>query len=306
VVFENGHCILAQQETAEDYLSILDEDVQKLAGSVLEINDTGIAVTRETGLSLCVENICGSFRVNDDHVSPSGDIMNHQAPRLGTYVEHRQFIGTHYLFNTTYGRLAYRLKKNIWSFKGSRSLEDLVKFVRDLTQDVESPMYPNVNMVSVTLRTNTHLVINPATSLMHRMFTMLYAGVVSVQVRTDDANNLFFLNVVNWNRLLEIIEGKESGSGGTVEDKDVKYVRGHLSSTTTAPSCSIGYTRKGVFFIRTTFPEGLVCEVSGSTGIVDGVQIDAPADVFSGGTNPFVEVVVRFILSALIRIRALG
>jgi hypothetical protein len=309
IVFENGHCILAQQRTPEDYISILDEDVQKLAGSVLNIHDTGIQVTEEASISIVMENLCGNFRVTGNHVISNGEMGNNKTPRLGKLVKNRQFIGTHMVFHTVHGRLSYIMKRNTWSFKGCRSLEDLVKFVRDLTQDVETPMYPTVNMMSVTMRTNTHLVINPVNSLMHRMFVRLYAGVVSIHVRTDDANNLFFLNVTNWNGLLETLESTRGGSGVMSRDEqdDVKYVRGHLASAITHPTCSIGYTRSGVFFIRITFPDGLVCKVYGSQGNIDGVPSeDTPSEVSAGGINPFVAVVTKFIISALMRIRALG
>jgi hypothetical protein len=321
VVFEHGHCLLTQQKNPEDYLTMLDEEVQKIAGAVLHVHDTGIPGTGSTtgssdvgALTLCMENLCGSFRVTTDHVAASGNVGQHGVQLVGTYVEHRQFIGTHYLFHTIHGRLAYRIQQKTWNFKGSRSLEDLVTFVRDLTNDTESPMYPAVSMLSVTLRTNTALVIDPVHSLMRRVIERLYAGVVAIQTRVDDTNNLFFMDIVSWKALLAVVQRDRQGGSdadpSTVQDTDVQYVRGYLSSaastTSSQPTASIGFTRKGVFFIRVTFPRGCVCAVSGSNGMIHGVRGTVPADVCEGGVEPFVNVVVRFIVLVLVKIRALG
>jgi hypothetical protein len=301
---------------------MLDAEVQKVAGTVLSVHDTGVPVSggdTTTGdidsLSLCMENLCGSFRVNADSVTGSGGVLQHGAPRIGTFVEHRQFIGTHFLFHTIHGRLAYRMQPQTWSFKGCRSLEDLVTFVRDLTQDSESPMYPTVNMLSVTLRTNTTLVIDPVHSLMHRVLERLYSGVVSMQVRVDDTNNLFFMDVVSWKALLALVQrdkqgGSGSGSNADEQDTDVRHVREYMASTangdSSKPTASIGYTRKGVFFVRVTFPRGCICSVPGSCSVVDGIAGIAPDGVCDGGVEPFINVLVRFIFIVLVKIRALG
>lgn len=297
---------------------MLDEEVQKLCGAIVSVHDTGITVNNaatghlEAGsLSLCVENLCGSFRVTIDHVSSTGNVMGHGSLRLGTLVEHRQFIGTHYLFHTIHGRLAYRIKQKTWNFKGARSLDDLVSFVRNLTQDTESPIYPVVNMLSVTLRTNTSLVIDPVNSLLHVVLQRLYGSVVKLQNRVDDTNNLFFMDVFNWNALLDVIKISPQSCSSLPEDKDVHYVRRHLAAVSTAqnppPAASIGYTRNGVVFIRITYPgRGCVCSVVGSAGIIDGVVSTMPSTVCEGGIEPFVNVIVRFIIHVLVRIRALG
>jgi len=289
---------------------MLDEEVQKISGAVLKVHDTGIPVSSETtgshdtgSLTLCMENLCGSFRVNMDH-SLIGGVMQNGSPRLATYVPHRQFIGTHFLFHTIHGRLAYRIQQKTWNFKGARSLDDLVAFVRDLTQDMESPMFPTVNMLSVTLRTNTALVIDPVHSLMTRVLARLYSSVVTLQHRVDDTNNLFFMEVISWKALLAVVErDKQYGSGGlSTNDFDVQYVREHLTATSAQPTASIGYTRNGVFFIRITFPRGCVCSVTRSKGI----SATQPIDVGNGGIEPFVNIVVRFIVLVLVKIRALG
>ena len=291
---------------------MLDEEVQKISGKVLSVHDTGIPVTTNatTGapepqkLSLCMENLCGSFRVNSYDVSSGEGIMRHGTPRLGTFVLYRQFIGTHYLFHTIHGRLAFRMKQKTWNFKGARSLEDLVQFVRDLTQDFESPMYPSVTMMSATLRTHSTLIIDPVHSLLHLVLQRLYASVVVLQNRVDDTNNLYFMDVCNWKALLDIVSGSSS------PDADVEYVRKHLIASDIAknplPTASIGYTRKGICFIRITYPSGCVCSVSGSAGIIDGVVSPMPSTVCDGGIEPFLNILVRFVVHALIRIRALG
>ena len=322
MVFENGHCLLAQQQTPAHYLEMLDAEVQKVAGAVLNVHDTGIPISGDSttagemdALSLCMENLCGSFQVNSDSASASGGVLQHGAPRVGTFVEHRQFIGTHFLFHTIHGRLAYRMQPKTWNFKGCRSLEDLVEFVRNLTQDSESPMYPTVNMLSVTLRTNTTLVIDPVHSLMHRVLERLYSGVVSMQVRVDDTNNLFFMDVISWTALLALVQrdkqcGADSGPNSADQDRDVRHVREYLASTANSdispPTASIGYTRKGVFFARVTFPRGCVCSVTGSCSVVHGVVGTAPDGLCEGGVEPFVNVLVRFVVLVLVKIRALG
>ena len=188
-------------------------------------------------------------------------------------------------------------------------MEDIVGFVRDLTNDRESPIYPTVNMLSVTMRTKTSLVINPADSLMQRVLERLYSGVVRIQSRVDDTNNLFFMDVVGWDQLLRIVK-KDRASTPDTEDPDVDAVRSYMSlhanNHAANPTVSIGYTRKGVFFIRITFPRGCVCNVVGSRGSVDGVETPVPKTVCVGGVEPFVNVVVRFIVLVLVKMRVVG
>jgi hypothetical protein len=299
---------------------MLDEDVQKLAGDVCSVHDTGIPVpdgdsnteAGAQGLTLCMENICGTIQMTADNIFNCGGVMKHGVPRIGAFVEHRQFVGTHYLFHTIHGRLAYRLKPKIWNFKGARSLEDLVGFVRDLSQDIESPMYPVVNMVSVTLRTNAALVIDPTRSLFHRVLERLYASVASIQTRVDDCQNLFFVDILSWKALLALFQTETQCVSNAVsaEEADMQHVREYLTAAAIAksplPSASIGYTRSGVFFIRITFSHGLVCAVVGSNGVVDGIPGTPPLVVCEGGVEPFINIIVRFIVLVLVKIRALG
>lgn len=314
VVFENGHCLLPRQENMVDYMCILDDEVRKIAGKLVSVCDTGICITEapsdtnETSesigdITLSMENICGCFRGLFENEPSAGSLLLHGAPRVGIHVQHRQFIGTHRLFHSVHGRFAYREKKKIWTFKGGRSLEDIVGFVRDITDDRESPIYPTVNMLSVTMRTNTTLVINPADSLMQRVLERLYSRVVRIQSRVDDANNLFFMDVVGWDQLLKVVKKD-------VEDPDVDEVRAymalHSDNPLLFPTTSIGYTRKGIFFIRITFPRGCVCNVTGSRGSVDGVLTPVPKNVCVGGVEPFVNVVVRFIVVVLVKMRVVG
>jgi hypothetical protein len=317
IVFDNGHCLLPRQNNPEDYLAMMDEDVQKLAGELCSVHDTGIPVNDgdcnpEESLTLCMENICGTFQMTTDNVFNGGEAMKNGIPRIGTLIEHRQFMGTHYLLHTVHGRLAYRLKKKIWNFKGARSLEDLVTFVRDLTQDTDSPIYPTVNMLSVTLRTNAALVIDPTRSLLHRVLKRLYSSVASIQTRVDDCNNLYFIDVLSWKAMLALFQTETQCVSNAVstEEADMQHIREYLKAAaienSPVPSASIGYTRSGVFFIRITFPNGLLCAVVGSNGVVDGVSGTHPAAVCAGGVEPFINIIVRFIVLVLVKIRAVG
>lgn len=327
VVFENGHCLLPEQPSLSDYTSILDDEVRAIAGNVLCVHDTNTPVyptdaptnTMATAfqhpvMTLRMENICGGFRGFFENVVGAGALMMPGAPRVGEYVKHRQFVGTHHLFHTIHGRLAYRVSKKAWSFKGCRSLQDLVGFVRDLTEDTESNIHPVVSMLSVTLRTDTVLVIDPAHSLMQRVLERLYSNVVRMQPRVDDTNNLFFMDVIGWKELLKLVEndkrrGVELGSNNMV-DMEVACVKAYLSAypndPASYPNASIGYTRKGVFFVRITFPRGCVCSTEGSQGFVDGTPVTVPSTVCVGGVEPFVQVVVRFILLVLVKMRIIG
>jgi hypothetical protein len=321
VVFENGHCLLPWQSTETDYIFLLDDDVRKIAGKFLQVHDTGICIPVTSGcdldrhagsiggITLSLENLCGGFRGSDENGVSASSLIRHGAPRVGLYVKHRQFVGTHRLFHSVHGRFAYREKHKMWTFKGGRSLEDIVAFVRDITDDQESPIYPTVNMLSVTLRTDTSLVINPANSLMQRVLEKLYSNVVRIQPRVDDTNNLFFMDVVGWEQLLRIVTKDKNGSSDT-DDMDVQAVRSymalHANNVAAYPTASIGYTRKGVFFVRITFPCGCVCNVVGSRGTVDGVPGVVPDTVCVGGVEPFVHCVVNFICVVLVKMRVLG
>ena len=315
VVFENGHCLLPQQERASDYLLLLDKEVQAVAERVLAVHDTGMRV-RLTGpkpMTLCMENVCGVMKINFDNVPSAGAILRPGAARVSTYVKNRQFIGTHHLLHTVHGRLAYRVEQRIWSFKGCRSLPDLVDFMRGLLEDYESAVYPTVNMLSVTLRTDTSLVIDPLHSLLQRVLERVYHGVVVMQQRVDDTNNLFFMDVVSWPKLLSVVErARQATAGGSAADDDVQHVRGYLrqngrssNSSSTQPTVSIGFTRHGCWFIRITFSRGCVCALEGSVGAGEG-GAEPPGAVCAGGVQPFVQVVVRFILLLLVKIHAVG
>ena len=313
VVFENGHCLLPQQQQASDYLLVLDVEVQEVAGRVLEVHDTGIRVrlTGQKPMTLCMENVCGVMKISFDNVPSAGAILRPGAPRVSTYVKNRQFIGTHHLLHTVHGRLAYRVDQRIWSFKGCRSLSDLVDFMRGLLEDYESAVYPTVNMLSVTLRTDTSLVIDPQHSLLQRVLEQVYRGVVVMQQRVDDTNNLFFMDVVSWPKLLCVVERARQAAACTTDvvDDDVQHVRGYLREncrfSSTHPTVSIGFTRHGCWFIRITYSRGCVCALEGSVGSGEG-GAEPPGAVCAGGVQPFVQVVVRFIMLLLVKIHAVG
>jgi hypothetical protein len=326
VVFENGHCLLPLQNNESDYFSMLDQDVQRISGNVLTVHDTGLEIPlasssvlgEQQGMTLCLENMCGSIRGTFENVPSAGSVMTLQAPRVGRLIKHRRFVGTHKLFHTIHGRIMYRMDKQRWSFKGTRSLEDLITIVRNLSEDQESSIYPVVAMLSVTLRTDIQLVIDPAKSLLQRVLAELFSNVVLMQTRMDDTNNLYFMDVINWQELLRVVEkdrGSTSASGETTDDVDVRLVRSYLalngSGRYTAPTASIGFTRSGVFFLRITFPKGCVCAVDGSEGVTRDQVVTAAAwadadKVFVGGVEPFVNVLVRFILLILVKLRVVG
>lgn len=319
VIFENGHCLLPKQENLHDYNSILDDDIRLIAGRLLTVHDTNIPAPSTDGttthpeMTLRMENICGGFRGFFENIDGAGSLMSRGAPRVAKYIKHKQFVGTHYLFHTIHGRLAYRMEKKTWSFKGVRSVEDLVGIVRNLTQDNESPIYPVVNMLSVTLRTDTAIVIDPAHSLMQRVLERLYSHVVRMQPRLDDTNNLFFMQVIDWKELLLVVENDRCRgmTGSLSPDNEVEcvreYLKGHANDPDADPNVSIGYTRKGIYFIRICFPKGCTCEVLGSEMKMDGVDTPSrPLNVSKGGIEPFVGCIVRFVVLVLVRMRSVG
>jgi len=327
VVFEEGHCLLPRQKSLQEYETMLDEDVRKIAGRVISVHETTLSTppgslvpathshssSASSVMSLNMENLCGTFKLNLDNVPSAGGLLRRGATRVGRYVRNKPFVGTHHLFHTIHGRIAYLVDRKKWSFKGARSLEDLIAFVRDLTEDSESPIYPVVTMLSVTLRTGSPLVIDPAHSLMQRVIERLYSGVVQMQSRVDDTNNLFFMEVSNWKELINVV-GKAKGLSVDV-DQDALHVRAYLAANESAPTTSIGYTRKGVFFVRITFPRGCICFVPGSSGVFQGVSSSGPPDydgapgpapVCVGGVEPFVQIVVRFVVLLLVKMKAVG
>ena len=322
VVFENGHCLLPRQSNVSDYFLMLDDDVQKISGPVLSVHDTGIdipivsasSLEEQQNMTLSLENICGNFSANFENIAGAGMLMLTGAPRVGKLVKHRQFIGTHQLFHTIHGRIMYRMNTKMWSFKGARSLEDLVGFIRDLTEDRQSTICPAVSMLSVTLRTEIALIIDPVNSLLQKVIEKLYSRVLVMQRRLDDTNNLFFMDVVSWKELLHIVEHDKSDAdvdGIDKDDTDVQNVRDYInvigSDTINNPTSSIGFTRKGIFFIRITFPKGCVCHVEGSSGVQDAGTAKQKSDnICVGGVAPFINVTVRPILHILVKLRVVG
>ena len=305
---------------------MLDEDVQRIAGDVLTVHDTGMEIPmtstshigEQTNMRLSLENMCGTVRGTFENVIGAGSVMTTEAPHVGRLVKHRRFVGTHKLFHTIHGRIMYRMAKQRWSFKGTRSLDDLISLIRDLTEDKESSIYPMVAMLSVTLHTEIQLVIDPAKSLLQRVILQLFSNVVKMQTRMDDTNNLYFMDVINWKELLRLVQndrGSTTTSGETIDDADVRLVRNYMTinglDRLSLPTASIGFTRSGVFFLRITFPKGCVCAVGGSQGVtedefVTNVALADARTVFVGGVEPFVNVLVRFILLILVKMRLVG
>lgn len=320
VVFENGHCLLPLQSNVTDYFLMLDDDVQQISGPVLTVHDTGIEIPlvstscigEQQNMTLSLENICGTCSGTFENVAGAGVSMHPGAPRVGKLVKHRQFVGTHQLFHTVHGRIMYRMDKKMWSFKGTRSLEDLVGFIRDLTEDRESMIYPSVGMLSVTLKTEIALIIDPINSLFQKVIAKLYTRVIKMQDRLDDTNNLFFMDVICWKELLLVVENDKSNAlvhDADKDDKDVRLVRDYITANGNITT-SIGFTRKGIFFIRITFPRGCVCHVAGSNGATDGgvakYSTDNADKICVGGISPFVNVTVRLILHILVKLRVVG
>jgi hypothetical protein len=286
---------------------MLDCDVQRVSGKVLSVFDTGIMIPimststfeSQYNMSLSMENICGTFPGLFENNPSAGGLLLPDAPAIARIIKHRQFVGTHQLFHTIHGRIMFQPKKKKWTFKGTRSLEDMVDLVRGLTNDYESAIFPAVHMLSVTLRTEISLIIDPAHSLLARVIAVLYSNVLSTQTRMDDTNNLYFMDVVSWKELLRIVEN------GNVGCTDVGFVRAYLATLESdpgaVPTASIGYTRNGIFFIRITFPRGCVCNVKASRGT--GPVSDK---VCVGGLEPFVNVLVQFIMEILVKMRVVG
>ena len=298
VVFENGHCLLPKQATQQLYLDLLDDDVRKVAGAILGVHDVAVdsLSVYSTDLSVRVENTCGEFRAFHEELPFAGVLLRPDAIRVGLYEKNVRFAGTHRLFNTVYGRFTYHDKGKVWKFQGCRSLEGMVELLRDLTQDRLSPIFPRVTTLSATIRTGASIVIDPSCSLFNRVVLKLYATVVSLTPRADDINNLYFMEVLSWSELLRVVTECWEGES----DTDVRLVRAYLLANKIQPAVSIGYTRRGVFFIRISFKEGCICEVKGSNGI-DPAR--TPKGVCEGGVEPFVQVVVRFILIILAKMR---
>ena len=299
VVFEGGHCLLKKQETRQMYIDMLDEDVRKLAGAILDVHDVYVETLSEddTTTSVHMENMCGTLRSYHEEVAFAGALIRPGAIRVGIVNENALFVGTHRLFNTLYGRCTYHDKVNMWHFKGCRSLEGVVGVIRDLVEDRESPLFPRVTMLSATLRTGASLVIDPSRALFNQLITHVYSKIVRLLFRTDDTNNLYFMEVVSWHEMMRLVVE----NGGT--DKDVLCVNAYLSANKSEPKASVGYTRRGVFFIRVAFTDGCLCAVDGSHGI-DHSRV--PEDVSEGGVAPFVNVMTRFILILLVKMRAVG
>jgi hypothetical protein len=279
------------------YMDILDKDVRRLAGSILDVHDVCLDTLSEddTTISVRMENMCGSIRSYHEEVAFAGGLLGPDAIRVGDFNENAKFTGTHRLFHTLHGRLTYNANGKIWNFKGCRSLEGMVGVIRDLAEDQESPVFPAVTMLSATLRTGASLVIDPSRALFSQVLNQLYSKIVRTVARTDDVNNLYFIEVVSWKEMVGLVVA----NGGA--DADVRCVNAYLSTDKTHPKASVGYTRRGVFFIRVTFPEGCLCVVEGSHGI-DHSRV--PVGAVEGGVVHFVQVLVRFIIIMMVKMRA--
>ena len=313
VVFEFGHCLLPhiQDGKLEDYAALMDDQVRAVAGKIISVCDTETPISlgdsAEPVMSLRMENICGSFPGSFENYPSAGALLRPGAPKVGQFIQHRQFVGTHHLFHSVHARLTYRVNQKIFNFKGGRCLEDIVAFVRLLTEDEFSDIYPSVSMLSVTLRTETSLVIDPANSLMQRVLETLFSSVVRMQPRCDDTNNLFFFEVIDWKNLIKVIT---KDVGGTDDDSQhvLAYMAMHPDDKRSHPTASVGYTRNGVFFVRITFPRGCLCRVASSRGTDDGRKGSGSSNelLCVGGIEPFVQVVVRFIVLVLVKLRIVG
>jgi len=133
---------------------------------------------------------------------------------------------------------------------------------------------------------------------------------VAMQQRVDDTNNLFFMDVVSWPKLLSVVElARQAAASVNTSDCEVDNVRAYLrencNDAGTHPTVSIGFTRHGCWFIRITFSRGCVCAFEGSVGAGEGGD-KPPATVCAGGVEPFVQVVVRFIVLLLVKMHAVG
>jgi hypothetical protein len=318
VIYTNGHALVPTQPSLELYLEILSEDVRRIAGAVVSVHDVSVeSLSKDAAgtVSLTLENQCGNFRSFAHEVPFAGELMDEDtAPHVGCFVRGHKFTGKHMLFHTLHGRLQYVIGSKTWLVKGVRSLKAMVGLVRELSQDLESPMFPVVTMLSATLRTSASIAIEPSRSLFWRVVLRLYSDVVVIQPRTDDVTNLFFMKLVNWEALIRIvlhdtksIPGPPGLTGHGSEDaaSESQKIRDYIANNDTPPNCSIGFTRRGVFFIRVTFPCGCVCEVENSRGHAsaathpDTVPIPIPDRIAVGGVEPFVNITARFVMLML-------
>ena len=121
------------------------------------------------------------------------------------------------------------------------------------------------------------------------------------------------MEVCSWTKLINVVEKDKGLAVGA--DGDARHVRAYFAANESAPTTSIGYTRKGVFFVRITFPRGCTCFVTGSSGVVQGVASSGPPDyqgapgsapVCVGGVEPFVQIVIRFVVLLLVKMKAVG
>ena len=279
------------------YIDMLDKDVRDVAGVILDVHDVCLNTLSEDDatISVRIENMCGSLQSYHDEVAFAGNLLRPDAIPVGTFNENSKFSGTHSLFHTLHGRLTYHHTDRTWNFKGCRSLEGMVGVIRDLAEDQESPLFPVVTILSATLRTGASLVIDPSRALFSQVLSRLYGNVVRSVARTDDVNNLYFIEVVSWTKMGVVVA---NGSG---IDTDVQRVNAYLSANKTQPKASVGYTRRGVFFIRVAFPDGCLCVVDGSHGL-DHNRV--PAGAIEGGVVPFVQILVRFIIILMVKMRA--
>lgn len=320
VVYTNGHALMPTQPSPELYQASLCEDVRRIAGDVVAVHDVTTASLSNDSpgtLTLTLENVCGNFRSYAHEVPFAGGLMQQDAPHVGRFVEGRKFVGTHMLFHTLYGRLQYTVGSKTWMFKGTRSLDDMVAFVRELSQDPESPMFPCVTMFSATLHTGASIVIEPSRSLFWRVVQRLFSDVVLIQPRADDITNLFFMKVLNWEKLVRVVVEDPKpipGHGLEEAESDARMIRAYLEDSDTQrnqqPTGSIGFTRRGVFFLRFTFPSGCICEVAHSRGHTsvhtdpDTVPIAVPGNISVGGVEPCMNTTARFVMLLLYKMCA--
>lgn len=290
---------MPRQPTHDMYIDMLDQDMQRLAGAIVDVFDVYVDTLSQddTKISVSIENMCGTMRSYHDEVDFAGGLLRRDAIRVGVFKENAVFTGTHTLFNTLHGRCTYHDKDKAWKFKGSRSLEGLVEIIRDLADDHQTPLYPSVRMLSATVRTGASLVIDPSRALLNNVINQLYSKVARVIPRTDDVNNLYFLEISSWKSLMRLLR-KEEG-----DDKEIQSVNSFLEKNKKQPKASVGYTRLGVFFIRIAFTEGCLCAVPGSQGI-DHTRV--PDGVVECGVEPFINALVRFIRILLVKMRAVG
>lgn len=301
VTFESGSIITPPMHCVSEYTANMQKSFRRTAGACVKVTTTDTQVQPpSSSFRFCVDNVCGTIDAFFQTVQDAGDFLLPGAPPVGQVVKCKRFLGKHYQINSVHGRLSYIYTEDKWDFKGAWALCELVRFLRNVTQDHETPVVMNVNMVSARLLTGVRLLIDPAYSLIHRILTLNYSQIITAPVRTDDVTNLVFFNVRDWKALVTYGVGQ---CASPYKNLIVRYVEEHAP-----PVCNVGYTTKGIFKINVTFEGGCFCVPPGGSAAA-GRELNARmaknverAERDKDTLDAFVQAVVDFITLLLLQL----